>query len=198
MVARCPLTRLCDWQSSYTRQGVSNALLVDVENVWDEILNVSDSSRLSPDEVVLRTLEAVEAHFGSAIVRDAFADFSRVRCSTECKHAFARAGFQIRDCYSVKGPRRSVTDSKIILRAVDLERMGTVNAFVLVTGDGDFCDLVHWLRERDHHVAVIAPRQKTNGFLRVACDVALDFHSLVERCPDCPLLPWCLEVDPPA
>jgi len=62
-------------------------------------------------------------------------------------------------------------------REVEKHRLGRGDTVVLCTGDGDFTQIVEWLRARDIRVVVIAFRRCTSPHLQIA---ASEFYPIEE------------------
>jgi uncharacterized LabA/DUF88 family protein len=95
----------------------------------------------------------------------------------------AQNGYQVmrvRPVSNGNGESKSNADIQLAFwlgREVEKHRLGRGDTVVLCTGDGDFTQIVEWLRARDIRVVVIAFRRCTSPHLQIA---ASEFYPIEE------------------
>ncbi len=147
------------------------ALLVDFENL---LLSVQDQLK----EVVQwkRILRVAEEH-GRVIVRRAYADWSRH--ISQQKELWG-LGFEL---IHVAGRNKNAADMRLTIDAVYLatQKTSLLSHIFLVSGDGDFTDLAHYLRNQGLHVVGIGVRATSATSFVAACDQFLYYDDLLAQ-----------------
>jgi len=138
-------------------------VLIDYENVFIEF-----GKKISKQEPInwKGVLEAAES-YGGPVISKAYADWSGNRARQDI---LSELGIQPVMVASKKIGKNGV-DVKIAVDALDMLIVKDINigSLVLVSGDGDFTPLVHYLKDSGKYVVGIGIRGATAEYLASAC-----------------------------
>jgi len=142
------------------------AVLIDAENI--------------PASVATRLFEEVSA-LGQATVRRIYGDFSGSRLSAWSSVLSAHAVIPHHVPANTSG--KNASDIALVIDAIDLAHQGCVDAFCIVSSDGDFTRLALYLREHGRHVYGFG-EEKTPASFRHACKRFILLGDGGRRTPD--------------
>ncbi len=124
-----------------------------------------DADNIAPS--VLKQLLQEVAGFGTALVRRAYGDWTTQRLSG-WKNQLHRHAIQPVQQFSFTSGKNA-TDAALIIDAMDILHLGSVDGFCLVSSDSDFTRLATRLREAGKVVYGLGERKTPESF-RSACN----------------------------
>lgn len=147
---------------------------VDYENIWTGLLE--RGFELSPERLVSflqQYAEQTGAELSAAYLYANFdrEEFWRTQTVFEKTNVFTRHVFG-KNNYTQTDLRRNAADSELMLEAQEilLTRPGTVDIFLLFTGDGDFLPLVRRIKAWGKDVRVIGVNGSVHHSLQPYCE----------------------------
>ena len=141
-------------------EGTRLAVLIDADNATASVLK--------------ELLEEV-ARFGTASVRRAYGDWTTQKLSGWKEQLHRHAIQPVQQFSYTTG--KNATDSALIIDAMDLLHLGSVDGFCLVSSDSDFTRLATRLREAGKVVYGLGERKTPEAF-RAACNRFIFFEVL--------------------
>lgn len=147
------------------------AVYIDYEN-----LVISCQGILDENEVDWQKILDTAVTFGRSVIRRAYADWSNF--SSE-QRELLRLGIDLVHVNSKRG--KNAADIRIVIDALEM-LMGTehISHVLLVSGDGDFTELVHRLRARGLEVIGLGVSGASAEYLINACDQFIYYDRLIE------------------
>lgn len=141
------------------------AVLIDYENVF-----IGFRKKISKDESIKwdGILESLKKRYGSSLVCKAYADWSD---NGGMQDILSKLGIQIITVPSKRTGKNSV-DVRIAVDAIDMlvvKNFNNIRSLVLISGDGDFTPLVHYLKDFGKYVVGIGIKGSTAKYLESAC-----------------------------
>src|SRR5687768_2430475 len=124
-----------------------------------------DADNIAPS--VLKQLLQEVAGFGTALVRRAYGDWTTQRLSGWKDHLHRHAIQPVQQFSFTSG--KNATDAALIIDAMDLLHLGSVDGFCLVSSDSDFTRLATRLREAGLVGYGFGERKTPEAFV-AACD----------------------------
>ncbi len=115
---------------------------------------------------------------GRIVIKRAYADWTRHRSD---HHALLSLGVDVEQVSSKRG--KNAADIRIAIDAMDvlLDKRTTISHVFLVSGDGDFTDLVNRLKFYGKVVVGVGMKETTADYLREACDEYIFYDDLVQK-----------------
>jgi len=147
------------------------AVFIDFENI-----ELSARDKLTSEaEIDWSTVLETAVDFGRVVVRRAYADWANFRAS---QRALQRLGVDLVYVASKRG--KNAADIKIVIDAMEMliGEQTNISHVMLVSGDGDFTELVHRLRARGKFVIGLGVSGATAEYLINACDQFIYYDSL--------------------
>ncbi len=134
----------------------------------------------STAEVNWKKVSEIAVPYGRVVVRKAYADWSE---NSSAQRELLRLGFQLINVPSRKRGKNAA-DIKIVIDAIEefIIKDSSINHVLLVSGDGDFTDLVHYLRSHGKFVIGMGILGSSAEYLINACD-QYEYYDLLEK-PD--------------
>ncbi len=113
---------------------------------------------------------------GRVVIKRAYADWTRHHSD---HHTLLNLGVDVEQVSSKRG--KNAADIRIAIDAMDvlLDKRTNITHVFLVSGDGDFTDLVNRLKVYGKTVIGVGTREATADYLREACDVYIYYEDLV-------------------
>jgi uncharacterized LabA/DUF88 family protein len=148
------------------------ALFIDYENIV-----VSYRKLLGKDtEVDWSTVLDSAVELGRVVIRKAYADWTNNRSA---QRDLLSLGIELINVSSKK-KGKNIADIKIVIDALDMLTGQHFNFshVLLVSGDGDFTDLVHYLRGRGRYVVGMGVSDTSAEYLINACDKFIFYDTL--------------------
>lgn len=140
------------------------AILIDYQNI-----SISFERKYGAEERVNwnRVLETA-VQYGRVLIRRAYADWSE---NVPAQWELLRLGFELINVPSKRG-LKNAADIKIVIDALDtfIINESPVSHVLLMSGDSDFTDLVHYLRTRGIFVLGMGVEGTIAEYLIRACD----------------------------
>jgi uncharacterized LabA/DUF88 family protein len=140
------------------------AVLIDYENIV-----ISYTKKYGADtEVSWKSILEMAAKYGRVVIRKAYADWTQYGGS---QRDLLSLGFE--PCHvATKKRGHNVADIKLVIDALDMfiVRDSGIKYLLLMSGDGDFSDLVHYLRASGKYVLGIGIKGASAEYLIKACD----------------------------
>lgn len=123
---------------------------------------------------------AEASKLGRIVIKRAYADWTRHRSD---HHALLSLGVDVEQVSSKRG--KNAADIRIAIDAMDvlLDKRTTITHVLLVSGDGDFTDLVNRLKFYGKVVIGLGTREATADYLREACDAYIFYEDLIAKKP---------------
>ncbi len=148
------------------------ALFIDYENISRSV-----EEQLNEPLRLQKILEAAE-RYGRVIIRRAYADWST------CQQQRELYTLGIEQVH-VGGRSKNASDIRLTIDVVSTVATGTppLTHIVLVSGDGDFTELVHFLHRYGKFVVGIGVRNTSAASLIAACDEFIYYEDLREKGP---------------
>lgn len=117
---------------------------------------------------------------GRIVIKRAYADWTRHRSD---HHVLLNMGVDVEQVSSKRG--KNAADIRIAIDAMDvlLDKRTNISHVFLVSGDGDFTDLVNRLKFYGKIVVGLGTKETTADYLREACDAYIYYEDLVARKP---------------
>ncbi len=115
---------------------------------------------------------------GRIVIKRAYADWARHRSD---HHVLLNMGVDVEQVSSKRG--KNAADIRIAIDAMDvlLDKRTNISHVFLVSGDGDFTDLVNRLKFYGKVVVGLGMKETTADYLREACDAYIYYEDLVAR-----------------
>ncbi len=115
---------------------------------------------------------------GRIVIKRAYADWTRHRSD---HHALLNLGVDVEQVSSKRG--KNAADIRIAIDAMDvlLDKRTSISHVFLVSGDGDFTDLVNRLKFYGKMVVGLGTKETTADYLREACDDYIYYEDLVAK-----------------
>lgn len=149
------------------------AVFIDYDNI-----EISASDKLGKDVDVEWSLVLEAAtQIGRVVVRRAYADWSSY--GGDRQRELLGSGVELVHVSSKRG--KNAADIRIVIDALELlnEGVGNITHVLLVSGDGDFTELVHRLRSRGIKVIGLGVSGASAEYLINACDEFIFYDRLV-------------------
>ncbi|MBI5934631.1 MAG: NYN domain-containing protein [Chloroflexi bacterium] len=149
------------------------AVFIDYDNI-----EISASDKLGKDVDVEWSLVLEAAtQIGRVVVRRAYADWSSY--GGDRQRELLGSGVELVHVSSKRG--KNAADIRIVIDALELlnEGLGNITHIMLVSGDGDFTELVHRLRSRGLKVIGLGVSGASAEYLINACDEFIFYDRLV-------------------
>jgi uncharacterized LabA/DUF88 family protein len=158
----------------YRPDGNSVAIFVDFENIEISYEHKSNSD----SEVDWSKVLDIAVQYGRPAVRRAYADWSKY---VDNQRELLRLGFQLINVPS-KGHGKNAADIQMTIDILDMfiMRDSKINYILLMSGDGDFTPLAHYLKEHDRHVIGVGISGTSAEYLINACD-KYEYFDLIEK-----------------
>ncbi|HNT24148.1 MAG TPA: NYN domain-containing protein [Anaerolineales bacterium] len=140
------------------------AIYIDFENI---LLSCREKFRDNDEDVEWPLVLGTAVNYGRVVIRRAYADWSSF---SSYQRELLRLGVDLVHVTSKRG--KNATDIRIVMDALEMLIGGdrTVTHVMLVSGDGDFTELVHRLRSYGKIVIGMGVSGKTAEYLINACD----------------------------
>jgi uncharacterized LabA/DUF88 family protein len=154
------------------------AVFIDYENI-----EVSYRKIIGKDvEVDWSTVLGSAVELGRVVIRRAYADWSTNRSS---QRELLGHGIELINVSSKKRGK-NVADIKIVIDALEMliGQHSNISHVLLVSGDGDFTDLVHYLRAHGKLVVGMGVSGASAEYLINACDKFIFYDLLDETSPE--------------
>lgn len=149
------------------------ALLIDLENLVISYQNLANAP-IAWDKIL-----TVAKQHGTPFVRRAYADWSR-----HGHHQTTLLNLGIQPVHVAAPRSKNAADLRLVIDAINLlHEEPRPTCYLLVTGDGDFTELVHHLRERGSRVVGLGLRATSASHLVAACDEFVFYEDLVRLPP---------------
>ena len=148
------------------------AVFIDYDNI-----EISASEKLGKDtEVEWSVILDAAAQIGRVVVRRAYADWSSY--GTDRQRELLGSGVELVHVSSKRG--KNAADIRIVIDALEFMHLGSGNIthIMLVSGDGDFTELVHRLRGQGIKVIGLGVGGTSAEYLINACDEFRFYESL--------------------
>ena len=148
------------------------AVFIDYDNI-----EISASEKLGKDtEVEWSVILDAAAQIGRVVVRRAYADWSSY--GTDRQRELLGSGVELVHVSSKRG--KNAADIRIVIDALEFMHAGSGNIthIMLVSGDGDFTELVHRLRGQGIKVIGLGVGGTSAEYLINACDEFKFYESL--------------------
>lgn len=147
---------------------------VDYENIWGGLHE--SGYKLAPEEFI-QLLEdyanKIEVDLSAVYLYANFdkEEFWRSQTTFEKKRFFTRHVYG-KNSYANTDLRQNAADSELMLEVQEilLTRPGTVDIFLLFTGDGDFLPIIRRIQTWGKEVRIIGVKNKTNNLLDPYCE----------------------------
>lgn len=149
------------------------AVFIDYDNI-----EISASDKLGKDvDVEWSLVLEAAAQIGRVVVRRAYADWSAY--GGDRQRELLGSGVELVHVSSKRG--KNAADIRIVIDALELlaEGAGNITHILLVSGDGDFTELVHRLRARGIKVIGLGVSGASAEYLINACDEFIYYDRLV-------------------
>jgi len=149
------------------------AVFIDYDNI-----EISASDKLGKDtEVEWSLVLEAAAQIGRVVVRRAYADWSSY--GGDRQRELLGSGVELVHVSSKRG--KNAADIRIVIDALEFMSSGSSNIthVMLVSGDGDFTELVHRLRGRGIKVVGLGVSGASAEYLINACDEFIFYDRLV-------------------
>lgn len=149
------------------------AVFIDYDNI-----EISTSDKLGKDvDVEWSLILEAAAQIGRVVVRRAYADWSSY--GGDRQRELLGSGVELVHVSSKRG--KNAADIRIVIDALELlaEGVGNITHVLLVSGDGDFTELVHRLRARGIKVVGLGVSGASAEYLINACDEFIFYDRLV-------------------
>jgi uncharacterized LabA/DUF88 family protein len=149
------------------------AVFIDYDNI-----EISASDKLGKDtEVEWALVLETAAQIGRVVVRRAYADWSSY--GGDRQRELLGSGVELVHVSSKRG--KNAADIRIVIDALEFMASGNSNIthIMLVSGDGDFTELVHRLRGRGLKVVGLGVSGASAEYLINACDEFIFYDRLV-------------------
>jgi uncharacterized LabA/DUF88 family protein len=149
------------------------AVFIDYDNI-----EISASDKLGKDtEVEWSLVLETAAQIGRVVVRRAYADWSSY--GGDRQRELLGSGVELVHVSSKRG--KNAADIRIVIDALEFMASGNSNIthIMLVSGDGDFTELVHRLRGRGLKVVGLGVSGASAEYLINACDEFIFYDRLV-------------------
>ncbi len=149
------------------------AVFIDYDNI-----EISASDKLGKDvDVEWSLVLEAAAQIGRVVVRRAYADWSSY--GGDRQRELLGSGVELVHVSSKRG--KNAADIRIVIDALELlgEGVGNITHILLVSGDGDFTELVHRLRSRGLKVVGLGVSGASAEYLINACDEFIYYDRLV-------------------
>ncbi len=149
------------------------AVFIDYENI-----EFSAADKLGKDvDVEWSTVLEAAAQIGRVVVRRAYADWSNY--GGDRQRELLGLGVELVHISSKRG--KNAADIRIVIDALELVNagVGNITHVLLVSGDGDFTELVHRLRARGIKVVGLGVSGASAEYLISACDEFIYYDRLV-------------------
>jgi uncharacterized LabA/DUF88 family protein len=153
------------------------AVFIDYENV-----ELSVRSKLGSDaEVDWSRVLATAADLGRVVIRRAYADWSLYGSS---QRELLGLGIELIHVSSKRG--KNAADIRIVIDVLEMlmREHTNISYVMLVSGDGDFTELVHRLREYGKEVIGLGVSGSSAEYLINACDRFIFYDTLVDTSPE--------------
>lgn len=158
------------------------ALFVDYENLllsYHQQLNGSSQQVEKFEELEWKTiLDFVRGKTGRIVIKRAYANWASYSVSKQ--RELLEHGFELVNTPSRGG--KNAADIKIVIDAIDTLKAQDekINNFFVVSGDGDFIDLVHHLHANGKIVRGMGVSGTTSNYLTKVCDEFAYYDILVK------------------
>jgi len=137
------------------------ALFIDFENLVTNTGITAATFDLGPS--MDRLLER-----GKVIFKRAYCDWTRFK---DAKAGLHENGVELVDVPPSTRAGKNSADMRLVIDALELNYARQhIDAFVIASGDSDFCPLAYKLRENDKHVIGLGVKEATSPFFVRACD----------------------------
>ncbi|MCA9935485.1 MAG: NYN domain-containing protein [Ardenticatenaceae bacterium] len=115
---------------------------------------------------------------GRIVIKRAYADWTRHRSD---HHALLSLGVDVEQVSSKRG--KNAADIRIAIDAMDvlLDKRTSISHVFLISGDGDFTDLVNRLKFYGKVVIGLGTKEATADYLREACDEYIYYEDLAAQ-----------------
>lgn len=150
------------------------AIILDFDNI--EISYTEKYGQTA--EVNWKKVSELAVPYGRVVFRRAYADWSE---NSTSQRELLRLGFQLINVPSRKRGKNAA-DIKIVIDALEefIIKNSSVSHVMLVSGDGDFTDLVHYLRAHGMFVIGVGVLGSSAEYLINACD-QYEYYDLIEK-----------------
>ncbi len=150
--------------------GPQIAVFIDFENVAISAESDFGEFDLSAVMDLLRTR-------GRLLIKRAYGDWGRFH---RYRRPMLENGVDLFQLYSVGVQQKNRADVRLAIDALEtVFTRPNVDVYVIVSGDSDFTELIHKLRDHGKYTIGIALRSATSDLLRRACDEFIFYETLV-------------------
>ncbi|MCX7668885.1 MAG: NYN domain-containing protein, partial [Anaerolineae bacterium] len=114
---------------------------------------------------------------GRLLIKRAYGDWGRFH---RYRRAMLENGIDLFQLYSVGSQQKNRADVRLAIDALEtVFTRPSIDLYVIVSGDSDFTELIHKLRDYGKYTIGIGLRAATSDLLRRACDEFIFYETLV-------------------
>ncbi len=116
---------------------------------------------------------------GRLLIKRAYADWGRFQ---RYRRPMLENGIDLFQLYSVGMQQKNRADVRLAIDAVEVVfTRPNIDIYAVISGDSDFTELIHKLRDYGKYTIGIGLRSATSDLLRRACDEFIFYDSLVSE-----------------